>query len=162
MRKFPYKLSLDYSKLQELLDNEFNVVCIFDGKVCIGSRKDEKYVFSIEGLCYCDFPSGCANMTFAETIKKHEVKFILPSKIANIFNIHFKVKIHNKEERKMIVTLLREAGFYEFKNRFRHSNKAYGITVGRASFTVIYFEDVFSDSLNSELSLEEVLKIRFK
>ena len=162
MNKFPYKLSLDYRKLQELLDEGFKIVCDFDGKICIGSRKDERYIFSIEGLCYYDFPSNCANMTFAKTIEKHKVKFILPSKIANIFNIHFKVKIHSKEEQKKIVTLLREAGFYEFKNEFRNPNKAYGITVGRASFTVIYFEDVFSDSLNSELSMEEVLKIRFK
>ena len=162
MNKMPYKLSSDYEKLQELLYNKFEIVCFFDGKVCIGRRQRRRYIFSIDNLCYFDFSIDCSNRTFAEAIAEYKVKFILPSDIANIFDIYFKVKIHNRRELKKIVGHLTEAGFHEIENPFGVSIKAFGIMVGRANFSIVNYEDIFSEIYRPEVSVNEVLKMKFK
>lgn len=162
MNQLPYKLSSDYRELKTLLDNRNKIVCFFNGKICIGKRRYRRYVFYTDELCYCDFSNNCSDMTFIEAIAEHKVKFILPSDIANIFNIHFKVKIHNQKELKKVVEHLTEAGFNELKNDFRNPHDVYGITVGRAKFIILNDKTFFSASLNSELSVKEVLKMKFK
>lgn len=162
MNKLPYKLSSDYKKLKELLYNKYEIVCFLNGKVGIGRRKGRKYVFYVDSLCLCNFSIDCADMTFAETIAEYKVKFILPSDIANIFDSYFKVKIHNREEFKKVVEHLRGAGFHELKDEFDELSDVYGIAVGRAKFVILNNEDVFRENRNSELSVDEVLKMSFR
>lgn len=78
----PYKLSNDYQLLKELLDNGNEIVCFFDKEVCKGKIiNNERYYFSVRGLCYSDFAKNCSAAAFSEYMSQDNVTFILPTNL---------------------------------------------------------------------------------
>lgn len=76
----PYKLSKDYRLLRKLLDNGNEIVCFFDGEVCMGRvLEDKRYYFSVRGRCYNDCLKVCSQASFSEYMSQDNVVFIIPN-----------------------------------------------------------------------------------
>lgn len=78
----PYKLSKDYRLLKKLLDNGNEIVCFFDGKVCMGRvLEGKRYYFSVCGWCYNDLSKVCSQASFSKYMSQDNVEFIIPNNV---------------------------------------------------------------------------------
>lgn len=75
-----YRLSQDYQLLRALLNSGNEIVCFFNGAVCLGKVIDSRrYYFSSQRFCYSDFSTDCSDSTFSGIMSQDNVGFIVPA-----------------------------------------------------------------------------------
>lgn len=100
-----YRLSQDYQLLRALLNSGNEIVCFFNGAVCVGKVIDNRrYYFSSQRFCYSDFSMDCSDSSFSGIMSQDNVGFIAPADQGLLKTIKLSGKV-SEAQKKLISAL---------------------------------------------------------